>query len=492
MPLEQWFLLSPLLALGLGGLLLMLLEVFLPEQQSRFLPGFTLATLGVSAALAAVTWLRYPGGYSQQILGGSVAVDNFGTFLTLLILGAAFCSVLMGWAYFPQEKMEHGEVYSLLLFAVAGMVALVSGTHLITLFVAVEVMSIAVYVLVGARRQSVTGNEAALKYFFLGSFASGLLLMGIALIYGMVGSVELHAIGHFLAHPEAGKLPLALVGVLLLFAGMGFKVAAVPFHAWAADVYQGAPTPITAFMATAVKTASFGFLIRVAGTAFLPAHAQWVDLVSVLAILTMTVGNALAFAQTEIKRMLAFSSVAHTGYLLMGIVALGGHGHSARAMLVYLATYVLSSLPLFAVLTAWSGPGEKRTRIEDLAGLGRSNPVFALVIGVSLASMMGLPPTVGFFGKFTLFSEVLAAGHGWLALIAILNSIASVAYYLRPILVMTMQEGTEAKPAAETDLPGFLRAALPVGAVAVALLTALPLVFDRLVGWAGHSTSGLF
>jgi len=487
MPFEQWFLLAPMVTLAFGGLLLMLLEVFLPEQNGRFLPAFTIGTLVVSLVLTLSTWARFPEGFSQQILGGAIAIDNFSSFFTVLVVGAAIATVAMGWNYFPRERMEHGEFYSLLLFAVAGMVALVSGTHLITLFVAVEVMSIAVYVMVGSRRLSVAGNEASLKYFFLGSFASGLLLFGIAMLYGMTGSAELHAIGHFFAHPEAGKLPLALVGLMMLLAGMAFKVAAVPFHGWASDVYQGAPMPVTAFMATAVKAASFGFLIRVAGTAFLPVKSQWVDLVSVLSVLTMVVGNAMAFAQNDFKRMLAFSSVAHTGYLLMGLVALGTSGQSSMGMLVYLATYLLTSLPLFAVLTSISGAGETRTRIDDLAGLGRSNPLYAVIIGVSLASMMGLPPTLGFFGKFTLFSEVVASGHGWLAVVGIVNSIFSVAYYLRPVIVMSMQDEGDVRP-----FPASERLTSAVGAALLSLALLLPFALDGLMGWAKLSTQALF
>jgi NADH-quinone oxidoreductase subunit N len=489
--------LLPLLICCAAGLGLLMLEVFVKENPTLF-SGLSLGAIAVAAAATLANWTANKAGFSIPLFGGAITVDAYSQFFTMLLLGSAGLTIIMGWKYMEREKMGHGEVYSLLMFALTGMLTLAMGTNLITLFVGVEVMSIAIYVLVGARRQSLKGNEAALKYFFLGAFSSGILLYGIALTYGMVGSVQLDAIKAFASHPDPAKLPLALVGLAMLLIGMGFKVAAAPFHAWTPDVYEGAPTPITGFMATAVKTASFAFFLRVLGVGFLPIKPMWVDVVAGLSVLTMFTGNLLAFVQTNIKRMLAYSSVAHTGYLMMGLVALStAGGPGAQAILYYLVAYSLTNLGAFACITFLSKQNEKLVNIDDFAGVAKQYPGIALILGICFASLIGIPPTAGFFGKYALFTSVISGGYAWLAVVGIVNSILSVYYYLRPVVVMYMDEPKndwkDAVGVAPARIAGWVCAVMLLwaGIGSVSLLDIVPGA-QPILSWAQTSVASLF
>lgn len=439
---SEWLPLLPLLIVTGAGLLLMMLQVFMKEEVPAVFAGVSLTALGFAAMAPIIDWTMNKGVVRHVLFEGALTIDSFSYFFTVLLLASAAITVVAAWNYLPREQMGHGEVYSLLMFSLAGMLTLVSGTSLIALFLGIEVMSIAIYVLVGARRTNLKGNEAAIKYYILGAFSSGILLYGIALIYGTTGSVQLEVIRDFLANPAEGKLPLLVVGLGLLLVGMGFKVAAAPFHAWTPDVYEGAPAPITGFMATAVKAASFAFFMRVLMVGFLPVKPLWVDVVAVLAVLTMFTGNLVAFVQTNVKRMLAYSSIAHTGYLMMGLVALTSapDGTSASAILYYLVAYSVTNLGAFACIAFLSKQGEKLVEFEDYAGVARKFPLIALILAICLASLIGLPPTAGFFGKYYLFTSVIQQGYVWLAVIGILNSILSVYYYLRLVVVMYMKE----------------------------------------------------
>lgn len=496
---SEWLPLLPLLIVTLAGLLLMMLQAFMKQEVPAIFAGVSLTALAFAAAYPIIDWTMHPGGVKYVLFEGALTVDTYSYFFTLLLLATAAITVIAAWNYLPREQMAHGETYSLLMFSLTGMITLASGTSLIALFLGVEIMSIAIYVLVGARRQDVKGNEASVKYYILGAFASGILLYGIALVYGTTGSVQLEVIRDFFANPGDGKLPLLVVGLALILVGLGFKVAAAPFHAWTPDVYEGAPAPITGFMATAVKAASFAFFLRVLAVGFLPVKPLWVDVVAALAVLTMFTGNLLAFVQTNVKRMLAYSSIAHTGYLMMGLVALSSAPDSTAgsAILYYLVAYSVTNLGAFACIAFLSMQGEKLVEFDDYAGVARKFPLIALVMGICMASLIGLPPTAGFFGKYYLFSSVISGGYVWLAVVGILNSILSVYYYLRLVVVMYMKEPKNDWSAAEGLQPariaGILCAVVVIwaGVGATNLLSLVPGAAP-LLSWAKLSITTLF
>lgn len=495
----DWLPLLPILTVSIAGLLLLLVEAFLPVESPGLFGGITLSALGFSLIFSIIDWAMHPTGIKSVMFGGAITVDSFAQFFNMLLVVAGGLTVISAWNYLPREKMGHGETYSLLLFSLSGMMTMAAATNLIALFVGLEVMSIAIYVLVGARRQSLKGNEASLKYFFLGSFASAVLLYGIAMTYGMVGSVQLDAIRDAFTAPDPAKFPLIVVGMALILIGMGFKVAAAPFHAWTPDVYEGAPSPITGFMATAVKAASFAFFIRLVGVAFMPLKANWEPVVVTLAILTMFAGNLGAFVQTNMKRMLAYSGIAHTGYLMMGLVALSAAKDTpaAPAMLYYLVAYTLTNIGAFALIAFLSKQGEKLTNIEDFSGLASKFPGLAFLLAVCMASLIGLPPTAGFFAKYTLFTAVIQQGYVALAIVAIINSIMSVYYYLRPVVLMYMQEPKVDWSGATGIIPARIVgitcvvALLWAGIGATNLLSLVPGA-QPLLAWAQTSVTSLF
>lgn len=496
---SEWLPLLPLIVVTLAGLVLMMLEVFMPKEVPAVFAGVSLVSLAFAAMGPIIDWTMSKGVVKHVLFEGALTIDAYSYFFTVLLLVCAAITIVAAWNYLPREQMGHGEVYSLLMFSLAGMLTLASGTSLIVLFVGVEVMSIAIYVLVGARRHALKGNEASIKYYLLGAFSSGILLYGIALIYGATGSVQLDAIRAYLAAPTAGTLPLLVVGLALLLVGMGFKVAAAPFHAWTPDVYEGAPAPITGYMATAVKVASFAFFLRVLSVGFLPIKGYWVDVVAALAVVTMFTGNLSAFVQTNVKRMLAYSSIAHTGYLMMGLVALtsAADGTAASAILYYLVAYSVTNLGAFACIAFLSKQGEKLVEFDDFAGVARKFPVIALVLAICMASLIGIPPTAGFFGKYYLFSSVIGQGYAWLAVVGIINSILSVYYYLRLVVVMYMKDPradwTGAVGLQPTRIAGIICAVLVIwaGMGATTLLGLVPGAAP-LLAWAKTSVTTLF
>lgn len=431
----------PLLIVVVAALILPLFApLFGPEKKHTVMNVATLGTLVAAASVAIAQWLQGPS--SEPIFHGLFAMDGYALFFTVLLAACGALTTLVASYYLPREHMAHEEFYSLMLFAIAGMIVLAGGTNLVTLFLGVEIMSLAVYAMAGFRRWSLRSNESVLKYFFLGSFSSGILLYGIALIYGAAGTTALDGISQYLASGEGALRPLFVIGMAMTLIGMGFKVAAAPFHSWTPDVYEGAPAPVTGFMATAVKAASFAFFLRVLQTGFLPAKLEWVQVVAALAVVTMFTGNLLAFVQPNIKRMLAYSSVAHTGYLMMGLVALTAakDNLAGTAILYYLVAYALTNLALFACIAFLSKQGEKLVNTEDYAGLAQKYPWIALAITICILSLIGIPPTAGFFGKYYLFTATIQQGFAWLAIIGIVNSILSVYYYLRVVVTMYMKE----------------------------------------------------
>jgi NADH-quinone oxidoreductase subunit N len=422
-----------LMVTGTGLLVLILDPLLSPERHDRLA---YLSLLGiVAAALAQLSRWQQP----EVAFGGMLAADAFGQFFSLLFLLVGGLTILISVPYVRQTGMDHGEYYALLLFSVLGMMLMAGSLNLVTIFLGLETLSIALYILAGFLRGQLKSNESALKYLLLGAFASGFVLYGIALVYGATGSTELRTIAKVVA---AGKLasPMWLtIGAGLLIVGFGFKVASVPFHMWTPDVYEGAPTSVTAFMIAGTKAAAFAAFVRVLMTA-LPALApDWSKVLWLLAVLTMTVGNVVAIAQSNIKRMLAYSSIAHAGYLLVALVAASALG--SASVLFYLVAYTFMNLGAFAVVIALARQDGERTSIEDYTGLGLKYPFLGAAMALFMFSLAGIPPTGGFMGKFYIFSAAIQANYVGLAIIGVLNSVISVYYYLRVTVVMYMGQG---------------------------------------------------
>lgn len=402
-----------------------------------------------------------------------IVIDGISRFLISVVLLGATLTVLVSNKFLADLNASYGEYYALVLASVVGMMFLVAATDLMMLFLALELMSIPVYALAGIRRSSLRSNESALKYFVVGSFASAVLLYGSALLYGATGSLSLQAIGQGF-DPES---PLALLGAGLVLVGLGFKIASVPFHQWVPDTYEGAPTTVSGFMATAVKVAAFGALLRVVAVALQPAGEAIYGILWVLAFLSMTVGNVMAIIQRNAKRMLAYSSIAHAGYLLVGVLVGGIRGHAA--VLFYLLVYTFMTIGAFTVVAILAREGEEYDRIDDLAGLISTRPFPAVVMAICMFSLAGIPFTAGFMGKFHLFLAAIERGIAtadtWMyaiAVIGVLNSAISLAYYLRIPVVMFMQAAP--KDAERKRLTFFEYSVLGICGAATLLLGVVP------------------
>lgn len=396
-----------------------------------------LAWLGIIGLLITAIVSFWLHGRNELAFNGSIALDSYGLFFNFVFCLAGILTLLMSASYLKTADIHAGEYYSLTLFAIVGMIVMAAAADLITIFIGLETMSMAVYVLAGIWRQRLQSNEAALKYFLLGAFASGFLLYGIALIYGATGSIQLGKIALYVN--EHGGSTMLLIGIAMLIVGFGFKVAAAPFHVWTPDVYEGAPTTVTAFMAVGVKAAAFAAFARVFLHALGALHAEWEGIIWVLAVLTMTVGNLTAIVQNNVKRMLAYSSIAHAGYLLVAMVA--GKELGGAALMYYLVAYGLMNLGAFGVIVAVGRKGEPNEEYADFSGLGFRYPILGLAMTVFMLSLTGIPPLVGFTGKFYVFSAAVKAGYLWLAVIGVLNSVISAYYYIRVIVHMYMYEG---------------------------------------------------
>jgi NADH-quinone oxidoreductase subunit N len=432
-PRELLLALLPELVLTVWALVLLLFVAWRHHtvRDLRIAGWLTLAALLSTAAAAWWLWWSqaHPAG-----LAGMIAIDDFRWVTDWLYIGGAALTVLISFAYLEREQLLAPEYYVLVIFATLGMMLMSAGEDLMVIFLGLELMSVAVYVLAGFDRRSPRSAEAALKYFLLGAFASGFLLYGIALIYGATGTTNLTLIGVQVGLGGSGVMLPA--GLALLLVGFAFKVAAVPFHMWAPDVYDGAPTPVTAFMATGVKAAAFAALFRVLTEGF--AHAAaWQEIVWWLAVLTMVGGNLVALAQRSLKRMLAYSSVAHAGYLLVAVAS--GKSAGTSAFIVYLVAYTLMSVGAFAVLAAKGRRGESDVLIDDLAGLATRRPWLAFAMAVCMLSLLGFPGTAGFIGKWYILIAATSAGHNVLAAILVLASVVSAGYYLPVIMAMYMK-----------------------------------------------------
>jgi NADH-quinone oxidoreductase subunit N len=418
----------------LTGFVVMLLDVFIRDEEKGMLPWVSLLGLALCGAETWWLWGREEGSFGDTFL-----LDNFALFFTQIVVGAAALTILSAMRYLRAAGIREGEFYSLILFATFGMVVMAAANDLIVFFLGLETMSVAVYILTGIWRASTQASEGAMKYFIVGAFATGFLLYGIALIYGATGSTHLNEISAYLLEQPAEWPVYLSVGVLLLLIGFGFKIGAVPFHFWVPDAYEGAPTPVTGFMSVAVKAAAFAGWTRILMHQLSPLETEWSGPVWVLAVLTMTVGNLLAITQSSVKRMLAYSSIAHAGYLLIALVV--GAEWGGVPLLFYVVTYAVMTMGAFAVVTALAEDMTPRESYDDFAGLGFSRPFLAMAMSLFMLSLAGFPPLAGFAGKFYLFRAAVLAGHTPLAVIGVLNSLLSVAYYLRVIVSMYMQEG---------------------------------------------------
>jgi NADH-quinone oxidoreductase subunit N len=430
----SWLPIEPLAALAIGAMVVMLVGARLDDEESPGLGFIALLTL-----LAALILVIFTLGENTLNFSGSLATDDFAAFFEMLIAIATAVTVAMSLEYVADAGLGGAEYYALVLFAAFGMMLMAAAGDLIIIFLGLETMSIAVYALAGFVRRDPKSNEAAMKYFLLGAFSTGFLLYGIALIYGATGTIRLEAIRAALRSGLASN-PLMLLGLGMLLVGFGFKVAAVPFHMWTPDAYEGAPTPITGFMAVGVKIAAFAAFVRVFVVNLGPISHQWMMVLWVLAAVTMTAGNAIALVQKNIKRMLAYSAIAHAGYVMVGMAAGPGSGAGA-AILYYLLGYAFTNLGAFAVVVALEKRGEPHDLIADYRGLARAHPGLAAAMAIFLLSLTGVPPLAGFVGKFYIFSAALNSGLVWLVVIAALNSVVSAYYYVGVIVAMYMQEG---------------------------------------------------
>ncbi len=459
-----WLPLCPLIVVAVAAVVVLLAGVRVRDDASEGLGALTLALLVVAFifALGLV-------GRSGVAFAGAIALDNFAAFFEIVILMSAALVVLMSIDYLPARGLSAAEYYSLLLFATFGMMLMATGGDLIVIFVGFEVMSISVYVLAGFLRRNLKSNEAAIKYFVMGAFSTAFLLYGIALIYGATGTIKLGPIRAALSGPMAAN-PLLLSGLGLMLIGFGFKVAAVPFHMWTPDAYEGAPTPVTAFMAVGVKLGAFAGFIRIFMVHLGPVSGDWSWVLWVVAALTMTVGNLVALVQSNVKRMLAYSAIAHAGYILVGMAAAGSQ--AGGAVLYYLLGYAFPNLGAFAVVIALERRGVGGDLIADYRGLAARHPALAAAMAIFMLSLTGVPPLSGFLGKFYLFTAALNAGFVWLVIIAVLNSVVSAYYYISVIVAMYMSEGG-VEPGALDRQPALI-AALAVAAIATVLIGVYP------------------
>jgi NADH-quinone oxidoreductase subunit N len=427
----------PEIFLSVLAMALLLINVFIPSKQKSYIGYISFIGVVVAAVVVACGW-----GQHIESFSGSVVLDNFATFFKIIFLISAGLAILISDQYMEREECNHGELYPLILFTVVGMMLMASGTDLMTIFLGLEVMSVSLYVLAGFNRGNRKSNEAGLKYFLLGAFSTGFLLYGMALTYGATGTTRIAKIASqvgMMGLPSANIMLLA--GMMLMITGFAFKVAAAPFHMWTPDVYEGAPTPMTAFMSAGPKAAGFAAALRILLVAFPTMVADWSQLFWVLAVLTMTVGNITALRQDNIKRMLAYSSIAHAGYCLVGFAA--GNPTGTAGILFYMLSYTFMNIGAFAIIILVGKKGESNGTVMDFAGFGFKHPVLAVAMSVFLFSLAGMPPTAGFIGKFYLFSGAIQKGYIWLAVVGVLNSAASVYYYLRVMVYMYMKEPTE-------------------------------------------------
>lgn len=464
----------PQAILVLTGLVVLVSDVLVKNKSRFFLPGLSILGVLISAAFVINNLTPQAAKYQSMVFA-----DGFSAFLNLTIWIIVFLTILVSINY--QRYFSHmasGEYYSLLLFAAVGMSFMACSGHLILIFVALELMSVCVYVLTGFHRNNDRSIEAALKYFLLGAFASAFLLLGFAFLYGATGTLDLPIMSRFIANnPETITSGWLILGLLLSIAGFGFKISMVPFHMWTPDVYQGAPTVVTGFMATGVKAAAVAALVRVLMVALEPMAVNWTMILWVAAVATMFGGNIIALVQEDVKRMLAYSSIAHAGYLLIGFVA--GTQMGQAGILYYLLAYALMNIGAFGVITLLGRQGKEYSSLSDFSGLGLKSPVMGLAMAIFMFSLAGIPPTAGFMGKFYIFVAAIKSGFVWLVVLGAINSVISIYYYLRVIVTMYFSAPAQS-PTILPSTTAPLTVALTIAAAGVLAMGVFPSIFWTL------------
>jgi NADH-quinone oxidoreductase subunit N len=470
----------PMACVTAAGIAAMVAESF--RDPGERMPIAGLGVVGLLGAAFAVVLLWNHNASSF----GVVAADNFGLFVTGTLVVIGLLSLAISGPTVERERLPGGEYYALMLFATAGMMLMATATDLLVIFLALEVMSLAVYVLTGIRRDSAVSTEAAFKYFLLGAFSSAFFLYGIAFTYGLTGSTRLDRIGSLIAAQAMTPTPMMYLALGLLLVGFAFKVAAVPFHMWTPDAYEGAPPAVTAFMSTGVKAAAFAAFVRVFLSAFEPLRlGGWSDAVAVLAGATMIVGTVAGVTQSSVKRLLAYSSIGHGGYLLLALVA--GNDYGKGAVLFYLLTYAVTNIGAFGVIALLDNADRPNDQVKDYAGLWNSHPSLAVLMTIFLLSLGGFPPMAGFIAKWYVFSAAVKAGYTSLAIIGVLTSVVSVFFYLRIVVMMYMTPSDT--PARFPAVPKVAGGALVVSAIVIFYLGILP---TRVLEWAAASISTIF
>ncbi|HUR34073.1 MAG TPA: NADH-quinone oxidoreductase subunit N [Vicinamibacterales bacterium] len=479
MSMESIHALVPFLCVTAAAIAAMVAEAF--RTPGERMPIAPLGIIGLIGA-AASTFLLWN---HRAESFGVVSADNFGLFVTWILIIVGILSLALSVPTVAREGLPAGEYYALMLFAIGGMILMAMATDLLVIFLALEVLSLAVYVLTGIRRDSPVAVEASFKYFLLGAFASAFFLYGIAFTYGLTGSTRLDRVAGLFAAQSMAPSVLHLVALGLLLVGFAFKVSAVPFHMWTPDAYEGAPPPVTGFMSTGVKAAAFAAFTRVFLTSFESMHPDWSMVVWVIAAATMVVGTIVGVAQTSVKRMLAYSSIGHGGYLLVALVAANQTAKSA--ILFYLLTYAVTNLGAFGVIGMLETAERPRDQIRDYAGLWAENPGLSALMTIFLLSLGGFPPFGGFIAKWYVFTAAMEGGYSWLAIIGVLTSVVSVFFYLRVVVMMYMTP-----PAGSMQLPAVPRlagAALVASAIVILYLGILP---TQVMNWAAASIGTIF
>jgi len=461
----------PEIVLSIFGLVIMALDPFIDQDRDQKILG----AIGLAGTIVALisTWVmaQSPG----FAFWNMVRVDGFSVFFHVLVIAIAIVLILTSYEYLAVQKLRAGEYYGLILFGLVGMCLMSSAVELVLIFIALEISSISTYILAGFRRRSATSSESSLKYFLLGSFATAFFLYGVALMFGAAGSTNIGEISAVLSSEQVPML--AYVAMALMFVGLGFKVAAAPFHVWTPDVYEGAPAPVVGFMSTAPKAAAFAVLLRILFEANAPGRF-WFIWIS--AVLSMTLGNVAALVQDNVKRLLAYSSIAHAGYMLVAFAAIPELGTSA--VMFYAAAYAAMNVGAFAVVSHFANSGERYVTVKDYAGLGRRSPVLAGALALFLISLIGIPITGGFFAKFYVFRAAMQSNLVGLTIIGVINSAVGAYYYLKLIVMMYMREATEEVPV--LPIPASLAAALAITLAATIYLGVAP---DPVLGYAQRS-----
>jgi NADH-quinone oxidoreductase subunit N len=501
MPILNWSLIAPELFVCIAAVVVMLVDAFVRPTQRWITGGISLA--GLAGAAVASIWLWTNGTPAPDAFNGMIVLDELRLGFTLIFLLVSALTLLLSTVWAENEQLPAGEFHSLLLFATVGMMLMASGNDLVIIFLGLEILSIATYVLAGFRRTDIRSNESSLKYFILGSFSSAFLLYGIALIYGATSIAEpgpggrlsrivagTTNIGEIASRISEAQYPALLyAGAAMMLVGFGFKIATAPFHIWTPDVYEGAPTPVTAFMAAGPKAAGFASFLRVfvfglpfvvsaSNTSAGNLHQAWVNTLAVMAILTMTLGNVVAIVQNNVKRLLAYSSIAHAGYALVGFVAAGAATDPTQrtaalsAVTFYLLTYAVMNIGAFAVVQLIARKGDRRTSIEDYSGIGFESPVLAFSLSLFMLSLLGMPLTAGFIGKVMVFGAAIDQGYYILVVIGVLNTAVSAYYYLRLIIVMFFGERTTTWNAPR--IPASIALALALTVLGVIYLGIFP------------------